>query len=52
MKIVIRGSEAGNIIDSFLSYDEAELALQEYETQDKKDGIFEEGFYEIAEIEE
>lgn len=51
-KIVIRDREAGNIIEYFNTREEAKKMLLEYEKQDKKDGIFEDNFYEIAEIEE
>lgn len=51
-KIVIRDREAGNIIEVFQTREEAEKMLLEYEKQDKKDGIYEANFYEVAEIED
>lgn len=45
---IIQDREAGNVIDSFNTIEEAEKALIEYEEQDKKDGIYEENFYEIT----
>lgn len=49
MKYIIRDREAGNIIDRFNTLAEAEAELRAYEEADKKDGIFEEDFYEIVE---
>ena len=46
--VVIRDREAGNIIDSFRTMDDAKKALAEYEEQDKKEWTYEENFYEIA----
>ena len=48
-KFKIQDREAGNEIDVFESYEEAKAALEEYEAQDKKDGIYEPDFYEIVE---
>lgn len=47
MKYIIRDREAGNVIDKFATQEEAELALQEYEEEDKRDGTYEPDFYEI-----
>lgn len=49
MKYIIQDREAGNKIEEFNSLEEAEKALAEYEEQDKKDGTYEENFYEIVE---
>lgn len=49
---IIRDREAGNMVDYFDTLEEAQTALAEYEEQDKKDGIYEEDFYEIAEVNE
>lgn len=46
---IIRDRETGTFIDSFDSYQDAEAALKEYETEDKEEGIFEPEFYEIIE---
>lgn len=51
MKYIIRDREAGNVIDKFATQEEAELALQEYEEEDKRDGTYEPDFYEIVERE-
>lgn len=51
-KFVIRDREAGNIIDYFSTLKEAEAMLDEYEHQDKLDGVYTEDFYEIYDIEE
>lgn len=48
--IVIRDREAGNIIDEFSTFDEAEKTLEKYENEDKEAGTYEEDFYEIVEI--
>lgn len=49
-KLVIRDREDGNIIEEFNTMEEAENKLKEYEESDKKEGIYEEDFYEIVEI--
>jgi len=43
----IRDREAGNVIESNLTYDEAVRTLNMYESQDKEDGTYTDGFYEI-----
>lgn len=48
-KYVIQDREAGNKIEWFETLEEAEKCLKEYEEEDKKDGIYEEDFYEIVE---
>lgn len=48
-KYIIRDREAGNIINTFSTYKEAEKMLNEYEEQDKKDGYYTPNFYEIKE---
>lgn len=47
MKYILRDKEAGNTIAEFATQEEAELALQEYEEEDKRDGTYEPDFYEI-----
>lgn len=47
MKYILRDREAGNTIAEFAVQEEAELALQEYEEEDKRDGTYEPDFYEI-----
>lgn len=49
-KYVIRDREAGNIIEGFKTLEKAKKALEKFEKTDKKEGTFEENFYEIAEI--
>jgi hypothetical protein len=46
----IRDREAGNIIESNLSLDEAEMMLIDYEDKDKQEGIYIKNFYEIFKI--
>lgn len=48
MVYVIQDREAGNVIDWFDTYEEAEAELAKYERQDKEDGIYQEDFYEIV----
>ena len=49
-RYVVQDREAGNVIDGFKTLKDAEKALEKYERSDKKEGIFEENFYEIAVI--
>ena len=49
---IIRDREAGNQIDVFTTKEDAEKALAGYEAEDRKDGTYEEDFYEIVEVEE
>lgn len=49
MTYTIRDTEAGNIISSFATREEAEKELAEYEVQDEREGTLTEGFYEIVE---
>jgi hypothetical protein len=48
MKFVVRDREAGNVIDEFKRYSEAEAAVIDFERDDEQKGIYEEDFYEIA----
>lgn len=48
---IVRDREAGNIIDEFDSLEAAEAALVKYEEEDRRDGTFEEDFYEVATVE-
>lgn len=52
MKIVVRDRQAGNVIEDVSTWEEGEKLIEEYEKSDMKDGIYEENFYEVAEIEE
>lgn len=47
-EVVIRDKEAGNIISGFETVEEAEEEINRYIEQDKQEGTFEEGFYELA----
>ena len=47
----VRDREAGNVIETFDTREEAEKALKEYEASDETEGIYTPGFYEIAEVE-
>lgn len=49
MRYIVRDREAGNVIDEFETKEAAEMALAKYEEEDKSNGIYEEGFYEVAE---
>jgi len=46
-RYIIRDREAGNIIDSFNTINEARDVLIKYEECDKKEGIYTPDFYEI-----
>lgn len=46
---VVRDREAGNIIDYVASEEEGLKLIQEYEQTDREDGIYQPGFYELAE---
>ena len=45
----IQDREAGNVFENGLTYEEAKNRLAEFEYEDKKFGIYEEGFYELVE---
>lgn len=49
MKYTIRDREAGNVIETGLTYKEAVNTLKKFEESDKAEGIYEEDFYEIVE---
>lgn len=49
---VIQDSESGNVITGFDTLKEAEEALLRYEEEDRENGSFNEGFYEIVEREQ
>lgn len=46
-RYVIRDREAGNIIDSYETKEEAKRKLDYFEYIDKQEGIYEPNFYEI-----
>lgn len=48
--LVIRDKQAGNIIEQVNSYDEGAEVLSRFEESDKAEGIYEEDFYEIADV--
>lgn len=48
---VLRNAKTRHTIESFLTLEEAEEELALYEEDDRRDGIYEEGFYEISEQE-
>lgn len=45
MRFYTANREAGTFIDEFDTYEEAKKAIEEYEAQDKTDGIYEADFY-------
>ena len=47
MRYILRDRQGGNIIDMFDNLESAKNALEEYESADKMDGIYESYFYEI-----
>lgn len=46
--LVVREKEAGNIIERVNTIEEGLELIRQYEEEDKADGIYMEGFYEIA----
>lgn len=50
-RYIIRDREAGNIIECFDTYCEAETMLSKFEEMDRTEGIYTEDFYEIVEDE-
>lgn len=47
-KWIIQDREAGNFIDDFSTLIDAEIAVGNYESADKREGIYKEDFYEIV----
>ena len=45
----IQDREAGNVIETGLTYEEAVNLLAKFEEEDKQDGTYTPDFYEIAE---
>lgn len=43
----IRAYESGDVIDAFDTYEEAEMEVEEYIKEDKRNEEYEIGFYEI-----
>ncbi len=50
--IVVRDREAGNIIEIAQNIEAGQKLIEKYEEMDKRDGIYEENFYEVAEVED
>lgn len=46
---IVRDREAGNFIEAFGSREEAQRYVDQAEADDKADGIYVKGFYEIIE---
>lgn len=44
----IQDREAGNVIETGLSYQEAQDLLDKFEAEDKQEGTYTENFYEIV----
>lgn len=49
-KYVIQDRETGTVIEECNSFACAEFVVSGYEDLDRNDGIFEESFYEIVEV--
>lgn len=45
----IQDKEAGNVIETGLTLDEAKATLEKFENDDKKEGSYTPDFYEIVE---
>lgn len=50
--IVVRGRETGEIIEIVKSVEAGKKLIEKYEEKDKRFGIYEENFYEVAEVED
>jgi hypothetical protein len=49
-KYFIQDSEAGNVIDKYITLSEAKKDLLKFEKDDKKEGIYKQNFYEIKSV--
>jgi hypothetical protein len=49
-QFMIRNKENACRLTECLTYDEAYLQIQEWETEDKEDGSYKKNFYEIYDI--
>ena len=47
---MVKNRKSGDIIDWFETKEDAEIALQDYEEFDKKQGKYTKDFYEIVEV--
>jgi len=47
---VTRDREAGNVIETFGSHEDARKAINRYEADDRRDDLYTPDFYEVAEI--
>ena len=45
-----QNTETGMIIDRFATREQAEAAIVSYETEDRAEGTYTEGFYEVEEL--
>ena len=52
MKYIIQCRENGDLIEEVETLEKAKEILNKYEDDDKKDGIYEENFYEIEQYNE
>lgn len=48
MKIYTADREAGNKIEEFETIEEAKKAIEQYEADDRKDGIYTPNFYDVV----
>ena len=46
-RYAIQDRDTGNILDDYDTLGEAEATLEEFEAEDKRNGVFELNFYEI-----
>lgn len=49
-KLYVADHKAGNIIEEVKSIEEGIKLIREYEEEDKKEGTYEEGFYDVEEV--
>ena len=46
-----RDRQAGNVIDDFDTLEEARAAIERYEAEDERNGVYEPDFYEVYDTE-
>lgn len=50
MKYAVRCRENGDVVEEFATRQEAEKALENYEKDDKQEGVYEKDFYEVHKL--
>lgn len=52
MMYKVQDRETGTVIEDGLTLEEARVILREFETEDRADGTYTPGFYEISEMDD